>query len=602
MNRKKILLTISSIVVFCMGLSYFLINKNIENQYANRLPEIPDLNDTSISFQKYIVNVNAKTISKPSVTNLGKLGMIYHANNYFEQAEVCYLLAIERAPKEWIWSYYLGCLKRELSDSVDAIKNFNNVLEIQPNIYLAWYYKAEAHNQIGETTQFEELLESLVGMDKKYFVLKNTKRTSYFPLSAYASLELAKSYHSSGKVLLAENQLKKLIASENSFGPAYKQLSIMYAEKGNRKLSEYYSERSKDLEDYRSPVDPWLDKLSFHSRTETYLLKQIEDAIRSNNLLWAMELVDFSLKKIPENKYIVSKAIRLYLSMNMGRKALPYLDVHLEAFKNDYNEIIGVGKGLSNSGLKSAAKKYFLVAEKSENQKPETKSRLAGFFFDRLGMKEKGVALMNELVAQYPNDPAVIGGATFLAIQQGDLINAKKYLLRLEKLDSKNPRINIFNGILAKNAGDVKGAIKYYESAFKETPDQVFIINYLTDYYRNNKMWTELADVYKTALKFSPNNPFIQEAYGSFLINCPNEHIRNPKQAKEFSERALINYRSDMRTQVVAGQSLAMAYFQLNEKDKALYYLQKTINTAKDARFPREFIASLEGKLREFKK
>ncbi|PWG06692.1 tetratricopeptide repeat protein [Polaribacter aquimarinus] len=602
MNRKNKFFNISFIVVVVLALLYFLINNYIDSQYAKQLPEISGLNETSISFQKYITKTNDKTLSKPSVNNLGKLGMVYHANNYFKEAEVCYQLAIERDPKEWKWSYYLGCLKRELGDSENAIKNFDNVLAIQPNLYMALYYKADAYSQIGKSDKFLQILKKLSGMNKKYFVLNDTKRRSYFPLPVYASLELAKFYVSVGKINLAEKQLKILISSNISFGPAYKQLSVLHAEKGDKKLSKYYSDRSKDLEDYVPPADPLLDKLCFYSRSETYLLKQIEDAIRSSNLLWALDLVNFGLKNVPESKYIVSKAIRLYISMNMARRTLPYIENHIEAFQDDYKELIDVGKGLSNSGLKSSAKKYFLTAEKSKSEKPETKSRLAGIFFERLGMKEKGLSLMNEFLEQYPNNPAVLGGATFLSIQSGDMVKANKYLSKLKRVDSNNPRINLFNGILAKNAGNEKEAIVYYEKAFNDVPDQVFIINYLSDYYKNNKMWKKLADLYEAALEFSPNNPILQEGYGSFLINCPDKSMRNSKQAREFSERALINFRSDIQTQVAAGKSLAMSYFQLNEKGKALYYIHKTIGVAKSARFPKEYISNLEAMLSKFQR
>ncbi|WP_158839594.1 tetratricopeptide repeat protein [Polaribacter sp. L3A8] len=600
MNRKNKFFSVSFILV--LGLSYLVITNYINNKYANRLPAVPDLKETSIIFQKYITNVNANTLNKASAANLGELGMVYHANNYFEEAETCYQLAIERDSKVWKWSYYLGCLKRELSDSENAIKYFNNVLDIQPNQYLALFYKAEAYNQIGETAKFEKILKSLSGMDKKFFELKNSKRTSYFSLPVYARLELAKLNINIGKLELAENQLKELISNEISFGPAYKQLSVIYAQKGDQKLSKYYSDRSKDLEDYTPPADPLLDTLCYYSRSETYLLKQIEDAIRNSNLDWALELVNLGLRNIPESKYVLSKAVRLYLSMNMARRTVPYLDKHLEGFKEDYKELVDVGKGLSNYGLKNSAQKYFLAAEKNENEKPATKSRLAGIYFERLGMKEKAFELMNDLLKQYPNDPAVIGGATALSIQNGDMLNANKYLSTLKKLDSKNPRINVFKGLIAKNIGDTKGVIKYYELAFKDVPDQAFIINYLSDYYRKNKMWKELADLYETALNFSPNNPNLQEGYGSFLINCPNKKMRNPKQAREFSERALINFRSNVQVQVAAGQSLAMSYFQLNERGKALYYIHKTIQVAKSTRFSMDYIANLEGMLREFQK
>lgn len=602
MNKKNKLLNVSLVVGLCVVLSYFLFNYYIDSQYANRLPDVPDLNETSVVFQKYISKINVKTIKKPSVANLGELGMVYQANNYAKEAEICYQLAIERNPKAWKWNYYLGCLKKELNDSKNAIKFFDNVLEIQPNQYLAMYYKAEAFNQLGESLKSEKILKRLAVIDEKYFVLKDTKRTSYFPLSVYASIELARLYASSGKIDLAEKQLKKLIIDNKSFGPAYKQLSVIYAEKGDMKLSKHYSDRSKDLEDYFSPADPLLDKLCYHSRSETYLLKQIEDAVRSSNLVWALDLVNLGLRNAPESKYVLSKAVRLYLSMNMARRTLPYLDKHLAGFQNDYKELEDVGKGLSNSGLKNEAKKYFLAAEKCENEKPETKSRLAGMFFERLGMEDKAFSIMDSLLKKHPNDPAVLVGATALSIQKGDIPKANGYLSKLKKMDSKNPRINLFNGIIAKNTGKPKEVVMYYELAFKDVSDQAFIINYLSDYYRNNKMWKEFDKLYKTALKVSPNNPNLQETYGSFLINCPDKKLRSPKQARELSERALINYKSGVQTQVAAGQSLAIAYFQLKEKGKALYYIQKTLDVAKRARFPQEYISNLESLLNNFQR
>jgi tetratricopeptide (TPR) repeat protein len=594
MNKKNKFLNISFIVILGLVLTYFFINNYVDNKYADKLPVVPVLNEASVSSQEYITNSNTKALESPSATNLGKLGMTYHANNFFKEAETCYLLAIERAPKEWEWSYYLGCLKRELGDSETAINYFKKVLDVRPNLFMASYYLADAYNQIGDTIKFEEILKKLSKIDKKFFELEDTKRTSYVPLNLYASLELSKFYATNGKVNLAESKLKELISSEKSFGPAYKQLSIIYAEKGNSELSEYYSVRSKDLEDYYPPPDLLLDKLNYYSRSETYLLKQIEDAIRSGNLLWAEELVNFSLKKVPESKYIVSKAIRLYIVMNRASNAIQYINRHLEDFKDDYKELEDIGKGFSNSGLRNVAQRYFLAAGKIENEKPETKSRLAGIYFDRLGMKEKAFELIDTLLKEHPNNSAVIGGAAFLYIQERDMATANKYLLELEKVDPKNPRIKIFKGIIAKNSGDLKKAIEFYEQAFRETPDNFLLINYLVDYYKNNRMWNALANLYQTALKSSPNDPNLLVASGSFLINCPDKKIKNPKQAKEYSERALINFRSNVQIKVTASESLAMCYFELNEKGKALYYTQKAIDDAKDARFPKEYIKSLQ--------
>ena len=369
---------------------------------------------------------------------------------------------------------------------------------------------------------------------------------------------------------------------------------MIYAEKGKLNLSKYYSDRSKDLVEYAAPVDVMLDKLNYHSRSETYLLKQIEDAIRSSNLRWALELVNYSIRNVPESKYITAKAMKLYISMNMARKALPYIDFHLESFQNDYKELVDTGKGLSNSGLNNLAKKYFLAAEKLDDEKPETRARLAGMFLSGLGMKDKAISMIHTLLQEYSNDPAVIVGAVALYVQIGDMANANTFLLRLKKVDPQNPRINVFKGLIAINDGDIKRAVNYYEKAFKEIHDQEFIITYLAEYYKKNEFWIKLDNLYKSALQYSPNNASLQVAYGSFLINCPDGKIQNPKQAIEYSERAFVNYKSDVQIQVAAGQFLAMSYYQLNEKEKALYFIRKAISIAKDAGYSKEFIDNLK--------
>ena len=600
MNRRVNKLSVALIIVLGAALIYFGFNYYIDGKYAEKLPALPNLEESSSSLKKYITTINSKTLEDPSAANIGELGMVYHANNFFKEAEVSYQLAIDRNPEEWKWSYYLGCIKRELGDSENSIKYFNDVLKVQPNLNIALYYLGNAYNQLGSYDKFEEIFQQLSKLDKNTLALKKTKRTSYFPISLYASLELANFYANNGKVEKAENQLKALISQEKSFGPAYRQLSIIYAKKENKKLSNYYSERSKDLEDYMPPADVLLDKLIFHSRSETYLLKQIEDAVRSNNLKWALELLNYSLKNVPESKYIVSKAVRLYLAMNMAGKTMPYLDKHLEWFKNDYKELIDIGKGLSNSGLKTSAKRYFLAAEKIENEKPETRSRLAGIFYDRLDMKEKAFQLMDSLLQQYPKEPAVIGGATALSLQKGDMKSADEFLVKLKKLDPKNPRINIFNAMIAERSGDTKKMISYYELAFKDAPDQAFIVRYLSDYYRKNKMWSKLSSLYEIALQASPNNPNLQEGFGSFLINCPDKNIQNPKKAKEYSERALINYKSDKWTKVIAGHSLALSYFQMNEKDQSIYFINEAITLARKSQLPPDFISRLEMELNRF--
>jgi tetratricopeptide (TPR) repeat protein len=600
MNKKEKLIIILGIIVFSLILSYFLVNFYNHKHYINQLPSVPDLNDVEVSMQNYISEANSKVHDEPSSENLGVLGMVYHANNYVEEAEKCYQLAIKRAPKNWKWSYYLGCLKRELGDSEKSIENFNVVLDSNPKVYMALYYLGEAHQQFGSATNAEEIFKKLSNLNDRMFEHANSKRNTYFPLPVYASLQLAKLYINSNKNDIAEKQLKELINKQITFGPAYRQLSILYAKEGDEKLSNYYSERSNDLNIYSSPVDTLLDKLSFYSRSEMYLLKQIDDAIRSSNSLWALELVTHGLKNVPESKYITSKAIKQFVNMNAVNRALPYIDEHIKSFENNYKELIEVGTLFANVGYKSQAEKYFQNAEKVENGKIDAKSTLAGMYYEKLGMKDKALSMMHELLEKYPENEDVLSDATFLYLNLGEIERANKYLARLTKVAPSNPDINVFNGIISQNKGDLPRSIGYFEQALIANPENKFIINHLADYYQKNNLWLQAINFYKTALKQYPNDSNVQEAYGALLLNCSDKSLRNIEQAREYSERAFINKVYTLPTRISAGKSLAIAYFQLEEQGKALYYMNSTIEIAKRARASNEYIANLENILSDF--
>lgn len=351
-----------------------------------------------------------------------------------------------------------------------------------------------------------------------------------------------------------------------------------------------------------SPVDTLLDKLSFYSRSETYLLKQIDDAIRSSNSLWALELVTYGLNKVPESKYIASKAIKQFIDMNSVNRALPYLDRHLKAFENNYEELIKVGSKLADARHKSEAKIYFHKAEKLENKKIEAQVTLAGMYFEKLEMQEKALDMMRALLEAYPNNEEVLSGATFLFLNIGENKTAKVYLNKLDQLYPSNPDIHIFKGFISKINGNEKESIQYFENAFQVNPEKKIVINFLLDYYQKNGMWGKTMDLYKNALKQYPNDSDLQEAYGTLLISCQDSNLRNFELAKEYSERAFINKVYTLPTRISAGKSLAIAHFELNNKGKALYYINKTIQIAKKARISEGYITNLESILNDFQR
>jgi hypothetical protein len=94
---------------------------------------------------------------------------------------------------------------------------------------------------------------------------------------------------------------------------------------------------------FTSPVDTLADKLAALSRSELYLLKKIDEAERSIHSDWALKLVNQGMNYLPENKYLQSKAIKIYLWKRMNDKAIAIAERHILASSDDFTELKNTG-------------------------------------------------------------------------------------------------------------------------------------------------------------------------------------------------------------------------------------------------------------------
>ncbi|MFQ5793131.1 MAG: tetratricopeptide repeat protein [Acidobacteriota bacterium] len=69
---------------------------------------------------------------------VGRLGMLYHAYQFEEEARGCYRLALELAPREFRWSYYLAVLEEAAYHFREAESRFRRATELRPDSADAW--------------------------------------------------------------------------------------------------------------------------------------------------------------------------------------------------------------------------------------------------------------------------------------------------------------------------------------------------------------------------------------------------------------------------------------------------------------------------------
>jgi tetratricopeptide (TPR) repeat protein len=502
--------------------------------------------------------------------------MVYHSGTYYDKAVKCYQLAVKRNEGKWIWSYYLGYLNLELGESVPSIENFSTVLKYDPKNNFAEFYTADANQNIGNSTEAERIFRKIAALNDNDLVKRDSIRQNDYPLQTYAMFRLARIYLNSNRTDSAEAVLKEIIKNQITFGPAYRLLGNVYTTSGNILSGNKFNIRANDLVEYTSPSDQLIDKITLMSRSDTYLLKQIDDALHSLNFNWELMLFDHALKYIPDNKFLLSKAIFGYLYLGFGEKAIPYLDKHFNYYTDDYRELMLFAILLYDKGFREQAMKYFNQAKKVKTGNSELSIWLA----DR-GMMEEAIILMNEQLKGDPENPKVLTDAVNLMLKFGNKEMAIIYLNKLKKISPSNNEAIKLRGIIAESEKNFKDALSDYENFLKSDPKDMFVIRRLAAIYITDKTWDKAIRHFRMALDNFPNEPFILEGLGKLLIFCPDSSLRDNMEGREFSERAFINYRSTIITKISAGRNLATAYAIAGDKQSALKYINLTMDMAR---------------------
>lgn len=599
MDKNRKILLISSTGVIGLILLFFLVRFILLIQNRNQIAYLPDLQSVSKPLIEQLTDTYKKTYRNPTSDNIGMMGMVYHSSAFYDKAEICYNLAAKNEKVKWIWSYYLGYLNQEMGDPKAAIRNYRAVIRKNPEVFLAWYYEGECYQKIGISDSAELAFKRIISRMDKNAVVKSGARYDYFPLVTFAMHDLARIYINTGRVDLAEKTLLEIIDYQRAFGPAYRLLGNVYSIRGNESLSSRYLVRANDLTVNPSPVDTLIDRLSLLSRSDMYLLKRIDEAEKSVYPEYALELVNHSLTYFPENNYLVAKAIKLFLIRDLGKKALPYLDQHINYFKSDFNELKNVGDLLYSKGFYPQAMNYYSSAIKLKPSDSQAQSCIV-ICLSREGRKEEALSMENDILEKNKTDPSVIADGVTLLLNLGEKEKAVMWLSILKKLSPSFTKGQQLTGMLAEQDGNWKQALVSYSSAFNSDPSDLTTVRLLGNLLIRQKLWERAIGHYRKSLESHPNEPYILERLGTLLVTCIDSKLRDVAQGRDLCERAFIHTASHSVTLISAGRSLAIAYALLGDKRNAVIVIKMTINLARGENVPASYQDDLRNLLQKF--
>jgi len=589
LKKNNKILYIPVALIFFLILLYLVLTI----PYRNRIPDHPDRDNMSDILKDQIKSASRKAHFYPSAHNIGILGMIYHSSANYDKAAECYNLAYKKNSSKWIWSYYLGCLNKEMGESEKAIANFNAVVKTNQGAYHAWYYLGEIYQDLGQENKAEDALNRICPLKKIKIPGNQIFRVDHFPLGIYGSYLMGKLRLSSNQSEPAENLLREVISYYPNFGPAYRLIGSIYQQRGDSVTAKKNIRQANDNIYSMAPVDTLLDMIALRSRSELFILKQIDEADYNYYYDWALTLADHALNYLPDNKYLISKTIKLLLKTGSGTTALSFLDKHLESYKDDFAELKQVADMLYENKFYTQSGTYYSHALKLQPENSEIQANLV-FGLLNEGKEQQALSLLNVYLNSYGNNLQVLTNAVYIMLFLKKEEKAEYYLEKLVELSPTGTKTLLLSGYLAQQKGDLNKARELFEKSFNSTEKELLAAQSLGDILIRQKKWKKSIDHFTQALEFFPNEPYIIEKLGSLLIMCPERNLRDYQEGVEYLKRLLIHRTCPPETKIFAGRGLTHAYYDLGDKTKATFYEGYTINLARNYSMHEEIINELQ--------
>ncbi len=597
--KKNPKIFISAILLFA-ALLLAGIKISYDTIYRVRLPKLPDLKNLAAPLQQQISESSKKAYMRPRADNIGHLGMVYHSAAMYNEAADAYRLAARRDEDRWVWHYYLGYLEQEMGEAENSVENFRDAIKVNEKYLHAWYYVGKGYQNLGENYKAEVAFKYILDNPEKTPGGNSTGRTDYFPLRVYAMYNLARIYLNSKRVDLAEQTLREILNFHRSFGPAYRLLGDVYRQKGDTVLSRYYITRANDLVDIVQPVDTLIDKLALMSRSDIYILKQIDEAERTIYPEWSIGLTKSALKYYPENKNLISKAVKVLLKLDKSTEAQSFINQHINLYRDDYDELKEVADLLTEKAFPLQAMIYY---NQALNLRPDDFDARLGLIscLWNTGMTKDVPDQVNDLLKKNEGNIKNEVEIVSMLIKMGEREKAARILAKMSIHSYDDPGVQKLTGMIAEMDGELQKAKECYKRVLREIPADFPSIRYLGNLLISLGSWGEAIDHFRRSLKQYPNNPYLLERIGTLLVTCPDAGLRDYKEGKEYSERAFINNGSSAEILIASGKSLAEAYFGLGDKTNARAFMNITIELAKNENYPAGYLANLQSTLNSFK-
>jgi tetratricopeptide (TPR) repeat protein len=470
-NFRPALLTgvIAVAVVALIAYGGFVMTRHVASRA--QLPELPAVAGQSPAIREHLRDRHEGAQRAPTSSSaVGALCLALHADMFYVEADRCHALAERLVPQEWRWTYYRALLQSERGNAEAVANGMRRVVERAPTFGPAWWWLGDAEFKQGHYEKAEEAWRRAHSLPEVERDANHPKHLADVPLTAFASLGLARVALVRGENEGAREILERLTTTAPRFGSGFRLLAESYELLRRPADAERARFRASRLPPYAPYADPMVDALARESRNSTFLIRQASEADLGANAEWSEYLTRRALEFDPDNPDVVSKLGRLLRTFGRSDEALEYFVRYRQLVPDDIQVLGHIGGCLSDLGRFEEAEPFLRRALAGLDD-ALTHYNL-GALLAATGRFDEAIAEYEKAVERDPFDPDTRTNLAAVLVRKGKLAPASRELQRALELDPENVGALTNLGLVYAEQGQFDRAAAQFEAALRIDPRQ----------------------------------------------------------------------------------------------------------------------------------
>ncbi|MHC5184279.1 MAG: tetratricopeptide repeat protein [Planctomycetota bacterium] len=446
---------------------------------------------------------------------VGKLGEVYQANDYYKRALKCYTIASELDPKNAKWPHHSAFLCQLMGNNEAAVRFFERTVDLSPDYLPAVLKLADINYKSGRAEKAQKGYQACLQISAN---------------DRYALLGLARIAVDESRWEDARDILEKALKRHPDFGAINQLLATVYGHLG--RMADKQRLISRSYMRFEEAPDPWTTELQLQCFDVDKLISMANKAKQLADYERAEEIYKHAIKLDPDHVNGYVETANLYLDLKRFNDANVYLQ---KAIKLDPSN--------PQPYYKSAL--LLLRAKKRPKEAEE-------MFLKALSLNEESNTYYFLAQCKY---------------QQKQYADAIEYCKKSLELNLARRSAHYLWGNCLKKLGDIDGAIEHYLEELKNNPDFLDARIAAAKLLLKKKNYKEAVYHYRRIAKERPDDIAVLNTLGWILAATPDAELRDPEGAVKFSKRAC---ELTHRKVPVLLDTLAVAYASSSDFSRAI--------------------------------